>query len=237
MCYDESRQLQLRAIPPQPLRSGVAEVKASTVLVSVVLFLLGANPAQAQIARLVLQSPPGEWVGGGTNHDITYTPENALISAWVMQVTPAGDPAQVLFMLGSLGQIPIPGAALTFGAPGVGPSDFNQPLVPGTYENVLSTMDNIHGVFVTMDGRGCREARGSFTVTDFSWSRTPFGEWQVDSFAGSFIQYCDALPQPLTGSFTFQAVPEPSVTVLIMLACLTGLVQLARGRRPWRAMP
>src|SRR5262245_5125240 len=78
-----------------------------TLFLSVVAVIaLGVHGAHAHTAHLVMQSQPGDYIGGGKNYDLTYTSANSLIFAQVRRTLPSGEPAEIDFILTGIGAMP-----------------------------------------------------------------------------------------------------------------------------------
>ena len=190
-----------------------------------ILFAIGGGYAQAQMAHLILDSQPGDYIGQGMSYDITYTPQNSYyFSPQVRRTLPSGEPAELLFVLGLGPSAPF--ALLFFGTDQLG-----IPMQPGFYpdaERADFASPGHPGLDVSFDHRGCNTLTGNFTVTEFTYSSS----LGIQSFSASFEQHCEGAAPALFGTFTFQAVPEPSAVGLFILAL--GARGLLLRRKPTR---
>lgn len=168
------------------------------VLVLAVLPPLLAEEAPP-FARLVLHSPPGDWVGSGQNHDITYTPAN---SYWFFANVLAGNTAVLpdsflRFNLGlQVSGFTTPWASLDFSTNRLG-----IPMAPGSYvdaERASFASSGHPGLDVGFDHHGCNELSGSFRVYGVVLSGT-----DIDYFSVAFEQRCERTNPPLLGWFVY----------------------------------
>ncbi len=192
------------------------------------LFAIGfSGHAHGQVAHLTMQSQPGDFIGQGQNYDITYTPANShYFFADVRRTLPTGQPAEIDFVLGFGANTPF--ALLFFGTDQLG-----IPMQPGVYTDAQRAdfaSPGHPGLEVAFDGRGSNTLTGNFTVTDFTYLPTS----GIQSFAASFEQHSEGAAPALFGTFTFQAVPEPS-TVTLLAVCSLGVAGRWLRRRLPRA--
>lgn len=83
------------------------------------VFFIAASQASAKTAHLTLHSQAGDYIGGGKDYDITYTPDNSLFFfSDVYKELPSGAPSYLGFSLG-IGQ-DTPFASLQFSTHGLG---------------------------------------------------------------------------------------------------------------------
>ncbi len=177
------------------------------------LLVLAASPAaRGQWARLVLDSQPGDPIGGGGQFDIIYDGSivpAATFSPFVDRNLPTGEPTLISWGLDQNNGANTD-AALAFGTDRLG-----IPMQPGTYLNAqraFFAQSGHPGLYVGFRHLGCNTLTGSFTVTDATFG--PGNE--ILSFAATFEQHCNGIPPALFGSFTYYAVPEPGSGVLLV---------------------
>jgi hypothetical protein len=185
-------------------------------LLSASLVTAGALPAQAQFARLSFTSQPGDPIGGGQTCDITYTPGNS--ESFYATVRKPG-PTEIVF---NLGYPDLPYTVLFFGTDQLGIR-----MQPGFYPNAeradFATPGH-PGLDVIFDHRGCAELTGNFTIHEITYVYP-----RILSFSASFEQHASGIQPALFGTFTYQAIPEPSVLNLLTLL-LAGLLCVRRNR-------
>lgn len=195
-------------------------VALGLTVIAVVLAGFGSS-SWAQVAHLTLQSEPGDYIGGGNNFDITYTPANSIFfSAQIRRTLPSGEPAELLFVLGQQGT-PDNFALLFFGTDQMG-----IPIQPGFYPDAQRAdfAEPGHpGLDISFDHRGCNTLTGNFTVNEATF--TPDLQTIV-SFVASFEQHCEGATPALFGTFSY-VVPEPGT---LAIGVGTGVVWLARRR-------
>ncbi len=191
------------------------------------LLVLAASPAaRGQWARLVLDSQPGDPIGGGGHFDLIYdinvlpTPR---IEAIVRRTLPTGEPAMISLALDQNG------ASNTYSTLAFGTDRLGIPMQPGVYldaRRAAFAPIGHPGLDVSFRNLGCNTLTGSFTVTDATFG--PGNE--VLSFAVTFEQHCNGIPPALFGSFTYYAVPEPGSVSL----AIVGFLQVMCFRFRWR---
>lgn len=207
------------------------------------LALFASTGASAQVAHLVMQSQPGDYIGQGRNYDLTYSP-----------LTVPGDGAGGGTSSGTVGGLPDyvsfafsqanrpPEELRNFALISFSTRELGTALVPGTYTDVerAAFAEPGHaGLEIGFQSRGCNTLTGNFTVTDFTYTMTAPDTFVVDTFAGSFEQHCDGDVPALYGTLTYYAngfspVPEASTTVsfgLLLALGLGGAVVAARKKK------
>ncbi len=197
-----------------------------------------ARPAAAQYAHLTLQSQPGDYIGGGFNYDLTYTPApGATFSVGVDPSIGQGLPNQIGFYFFPPND-PSDRVELDFGT-----SQLGIPLQPGTYtdaqRNAFAAPGH-PGLDVSFHGRGNNSLTGSFTISAISLSpdATAFNGWRVDAFDATFVQLGQGSTGLLIGQFSYRGsgapVPEASTTAslgLLLALGLGGFVVAARRKK------
>jgi len=175
--------------------------------------LLPASNIQASpIARLTLQSQPGDALVQGGNFDITYPVSGSLVKdqifALVFETLPNGAPASLDFLLSPILHSDDLAADLFFGTEQLG-----IPIQPGTYtgaEREPFESPGHPGLAISFRNNGCETVSGSFTITDATF----MADGTISSFAASFEQYCDGATKADFGTLTYNAnateVPEPA---------------------------
>ena len=216
-------------------------VKTLPALAGFGALLLGlGRPAVAQQAHLVLHSQPGDYIGGGLNYDLTYTPTNTnSFSAGVDLLSGSGLPGDVGFYFVSSAN---PGqfVQLIFGT-----NQLGIPLQPGTYTDAqkdIYAASGHPGLDVSLNGRENDALTGSFTITAFTGSPDvrAFNGWRVDTFDATFMQSGAFSSGALFGTFSYRSaealapVPEasPSLSLGVLLGLgLGGLVIAAKRKK------
>ena len=196
-----------------------------SALIVALTLALGAVASAQSVITVTLNSPAGEWIGGGQNWSTTYSPTTAgYYFADVIQET-GGAPSFVRFTLGTPAATPYN----TFALLDFSTTQLGQPLTVGTYSNAqrASFADpGFAGLDVSWQNRGSNMLTGWFRVNRFTYSETP-GNFVIQDFNADFGQFSDGSPLELTGNITMSTVPEPAT----MVGLIGGLALLAKRRR------
>ena len=181
---------------------------------------------QAQVARLMLHSEPGDYIGLGMDHDVTFAAPASSVRAWVGTLTD-GFPSDVYFFFSGSGTA----ATLSFGTAPMG-----IPLQEMTYLDATQHGDSTHPrIHVTFSSRGCSGTVGNFTIQEFAYTAGQPIEglgFTIDHFMATFEQRCEnGRDPPLYGTLIYN-VPEPSVTWMLFVALL--MVGLWKTRSLWK---
>jgi polyisoprenoid-binding protein YceI len=106
-----------------------------------------------------------------------------------------------------------------------GTAELDSPMQPGFYPDAQRvTFGDPEGhprFFVTFDHRAGTSISGSFTIHDFEYSASH----GLQRFSASFTQRSGVEQAALTGTFTYQGVPEPSGLTFFAL-CSLAFVRL-----------
>jgi hypothetical protein len=211
--------------------------KCFALAVALAVSMLGAGreAAATPLAHLVLHSEPGDFIGGGGDFDITYTPANSqLFFANVTQTvgTPP-EPAQLDFVLGTVTCCSDNTfAVVTFGTDALG-----IPIAPGHYtdaERAAFASPGHPGLDISFQNRGCNTLTGSFDIATVAFSDAAAAATgsPIDRFSASFVQHCEGSAPALMGTFSYDAfpltVPEPG-TWLLLASVLPWLARRRAG--------
>jgi hypothetical protein len=203
-------------------------LRLSLCFVVLVAALAFPNASKAQFAHLTLQSQPGDFIGGGGNFDITYTPKDEYFSVEIWNTV--GDPempSELLFQMGS-----VIGASNTYALLFFGTTQLGIPIQPGFYPNAERSpfeSPGHPGLSVAFQNRGCSTVTGNFTITDVTFGANN----AIETFAATFEQHCDGMAPALFGSFTYDAhgVPEPGIwSLLVSGMAVLGSVRFVTRR-------
>ena len=195
-----------------------------------------ARAAQATpMAHLVLESEPGDYIGQGSDFDITYTPDtSALFFPQIRRtIGPLLEPAELLFVLGTV----TGGSDNTFALLFFGTDALGIPIQPGFYPDAQRAdfaLPGHPGLDVSFQNRGCNTLTGSFTISDvaFSGAAASATGSSIDRFSATFEQHCEGAAPALLGSFSYRAFPAPEPAPLVLLLSLLPFLPLwARRRR------
>jgi hypothetical protein len=135
---------------------------------------------------LILQSEPGDFIGGGV--DRSFDSDDGTYAA----TRNGGDGVTVTFDATN------DDFTLDFSAPG----DVDlavQPYLDAT-RYPFNEIDE-PGLAVFGNGNGCNQLRGKFLVSEIAYGA---GD-AIDAFAADFVQYCDGSAHPLVGAIRFNA--------------------------------
>jgi hypothetical protein len=161
-------------------------------------FGLVAHPSYGGNTALVMDSPAGDWVGGGQSW--YYTAPNALFVA-----SRNSHNGVTIFV-----QMDSACWTLDFSAPNM------MPLSVGTYAHALrypfeanpvpyDAGLSVQGGALCSAGHGCSNIRGSFVVRELVWAENG----DVVSFHASLIQSCERWNPPLQGEVFYNATAPP----------------------------
>ena len=192
---------------------------------AVALLLCCVATANAAVAHLTLHSEPGDFIGQGKDFDITYTPRTSNSFSPQIRRTigaPPGEPAELLFVLGTTTGGPDNTFALLF----FGTDQLGIPIQPGDYENAERAdfaSPGHPGLDVEFQNRGCDIVTGRFVVERATFGRDLVGNPTIQTFAATFEQHCEGAVPALFGSFTFDANPVPAPVPLSPLPSIIAL--------------
>ena len=172
------------------------------VLASCVSTSIGATATG--VAQLTLQSTPGDYIGGGQDWNIVYTPQNSYYFETFVNLTVGGQPAEIDFILGTVTS----GTDNTFAGVSFGTNQLGIPLAPGSYPNAQRApfaMPGFAGLDVSFQNRGCNTLTGSFVITEAVFGVDSSNNPTIRRFVASFVQNCEVFMPPLQGTFYFDA--------------------------------
>jgi hypothetical protein len=200
----------------------------------VCVVLMAQSADATPIAHLTLESEPGDFIGQGLDFDVIYTPSNSSFFSPQIRRTigPTADPAELLFVLGTV----TGGADNTFALLFFGTDALGIPIGPGFFldaERADFASPGHPGLDISFQNRGCNTVAGSFTIHAVSFSdraETATGS-SIETFSASFEQHCEGAAPALRGTFTYNAfgIPEPATFMLLF-----WLVPFALFGRRWR---
>jgi hypothetical protein len=170
------------------------------------LLLLGlATTAHAQSTSLSMSSDPGDYIGDGQNH--FYTPADGTFTA------------QKNFDNGVSISFNTPTFShfwhLDFAAPQ------GQLLTVGIYTGAVRfpfQPDELPGMDVSGDGRGCNMLTGTFEVIEVAYGPAD----DVTAFRATFEQHCEGAPPALRGEIRFNATVPIEMTAPTQVSVLEG---------------
>jgi hypothetical protein len=181
--------------------------------------MMASAPAQ-QTLHLTLQSPPGEWIGGGQNWDVLYTEANT--EFFNVNLGQGGQPNYLTF---SVMQTPVSTNYLTaqFGTNMLG-----QNLHTGVFldaQRAPFAQPGHPGLDISFQHRGSNTLTGMFEILSVDYHQVG-SNWILDHFDATFEQHSEGGPLALTGRITY-AVPEPGTIASLGL----GLIFVSRRMR------
>lgn len=201
--------------------------------------LLAPQAYATPIAHLVLDSEPGDFIGQGLDFDITYTPNNSAFFFPQIRRTigPTNEPAELLFVLGTVTSGPDNTFALLF----FGTDMLGIPIQPGFFpdaERADFASPGHPGLDVSFQNRGCNTLTGNFTVDDvvFSNAAAVATGSPIESFSASFEQHCEGFAPALLGTFSYSAFGVPEPGTLMLLLWLLPFLLLVAGGHSWRQL-
>lgn len=204
-----------------------------TYLLFIELALMSVLPGTAAgmtVARLTLDSEPGDLIGQGGMFDIFYELPGDTVSPQIRGSLPDGSPAKLLFVLDS----PEPGNqfALAF----FGTDQLGIPIQPGTYTDAQRAdfaSPGHPGLDISFQNRGSNTLTGSFTIFDVSFVTDSSGQFRIDTFDAEFEQHSEGVEPALFGRFQYDAsglvIPLPPA-VWLFGSGLLGLIGMARKK-------
>jgi hypothetical protein len=200
------------------------------------LMVLPAPARAGAIAHLVLDSQPGDFVGGGKHSDVTYTPQNTanggLFSPQILTSDNVnGQPAYLRFVF----SFPVTTQPSEFALLDFGTNKLGVPIAVGTYtdaQRASFATPGHPGLDVEFENRGSNTLTGEFTINTLSFDKDTSGNLQIAAFDVNFTQFSDGSTAALNGHFTYSAVPEPASIILFGLGLpLAVCFQRWRTRR------
>ncbi|WP_374348058.1 hypothetical protein [Chitinimonas sp.] len=130
---------------------------------------------------LFFASQPGEFIGAGLTR--TFTDSDGTFSATSTGISFIGTKDKW---------------TVSLLAPG------GKPLATGIYPNALHAEvsdPSFPGIYVSANGRECKEAKGTFAVSEVAYDSNS----KVTALAADFLQYCDGSTRPLHGAIRFNS--------------------------------
>jgi hypothetical protein len=198
-------------------------MKKTIAVVSIIA--MGPLSIATPFARLVLNSPAGDYIGQGQHWDTTYLPTDpGYFSPQVRRET-SNKPSELLFVLGDSTALPYNTFALCFfGTDGLG-----LPLAPGYYPDVRRAdfaPPGFAGLDISWQNRGSNELSGWLQVNKFGYTGTT-GNFVITEFDADFGQSSELTEPIMTGHFTYSSVPEPASFAVLGL----GILALVRRKQ------
>lgn len=200
-------------------------MKLQLALFALCIQILPLNAYAMPMARLTLDSDPGDYIGQGSTSDIVYYPTNSdFFSAQIRRtIGSTNEPAELLFLLGTVtGGVDNTFALLFFGTDALG-----IPIQTGFYpdaERADFALTGHPGLDVSFQNRGCNTLTGNFTINNVAFSNRAEAETgsPIELFSASFEQHCEGMAPALKGTFTYSAfpIPEPGTFWLIGASAL-----------------
>jgi len=160
------------------------------------------------IARLTLDSEPGDYIGQGRKSDITYrTDHGHTISADIFRRLPDGTPAQLRWILYRISNRENQYASVSFGTEAL-----NIPIMLGDYPQARRSdfaTSGFAGLEVSFQDRSPNQVFGSFTIREVTFT-TPdplqiLIPLQILTFDAEFLQRSENPNAPaLRGQFQYR---------------------------------
>jgi hypothetical protein len=202
---------------------------------ALVLLGVGAGRVRAEpVVHLTLDSQPGDFIGGGKQWDLTYTPQTPgfFFISIGPQFVGGTVPVNVDFILGQVtGDETNTFTTLDFSTAQLGIA-----IQPGTYLNAQRAafaQPGHPGLDVTFQNRGSNTLTGQFTINAVTYTTNPDGTFTLLTFDANFEQHSEGLPPALFGHIQYDAngtavVPEPASLTLV------GIGAASLGGYVWR---
>ena len=131
-----------------------------------VLALAASVSASAQVAHLVMQSQPGDYIGQGLNYNVFYTPadtKDGVFSAAASASVVGGQPDAVMFRF--VHSFLVPFSEYDYASLDFSTKELGSPLMPGTYSDAqraaFASLGH-PGLEVILQDRGSNTLTGSF---------------------------------------------------------------------------
>jgi hypothetical protein len=205
-----------------------------SVLTAVLILTVVLAPAGIALAgpsaHLILQSEPGDPIGGGGTFDLTYTPENSTFFAAEALLLIGPSPSALFFGLGSITPDNT-SLSMFFETAGLG-----IPIEPGFYPDATRAFASPDhpGFSIGFRNVGCGSLTGEFTIDHLTFSAGP----TIETFGVRFEQHCDGIEPALFGTFEYAASTDVRVAAPPTLALLgSALAGLLGAAAAWTRLP
>jgi hypothetical protein len=209
--------------------------------VAVLLLVVSPPLAQAEFVHLTLQSQSGDFIGGGGNFDLSYTPggSGSFFVGIGPQFSGGTVPFNVSFILGVVTSDP---NTNTFTTLFFSTFQLGTAIQPGTYtdaQRAAFANPGHPGLDVSFQNRGSNTLTGQFTINKLTYATKADGTFQLLTFDADFEQHSEGRTPALFGNIQYDingtaVAPEPTSLTMFAIGAV-GLLGCAWRRRRAKA--